>query len=151
MMLRRLVTAAVVLPLLGAVGLLSSASPAAAADSHWVAGTYQLFIQGYGAQTLVLLGNHTVGPPNSGTWAVQKPRQEVTVVVAGGQAQPIDCLRAGQSPPCYFSDQYSGPKTPTGIASQAAPGVANAYIGGDLVLSEPCWAVRTGNARAGNG
>jgi hypothetical protein len=149
-MLRRLVTALAALPLLATVGLLSAASPAAAANTHWVSGTYQLFIQGYGTQTLALLDDHTVGPPpNSGTWAAEKPKHEVTVNVAGGQAPPTDCLRAGQGPVCYFSDQYSGPKTPTGIASQADPGVANAYLGGELLLSEPCWAVRTGTVRIG--
>ena len=133
-MLRRLVTALAVLPLFATVGLLSSVSPAAATDAHWVSGTYQLFIQGIGSQTLVLLDNHTVGPPpNSGTWAAGKPKHEVTVNVAGGQAPVIDCLRAGQGPVCYFSDQYSGPKTPTGIASQADPGVANAFLGGELL------------------
>lgn len=146
-MLRRLVTALAVLPLLATVGLLSTASPAAAADSHWVSGTYQLFIEGYGTQTLVLLDNHTVGL-SGGTWGVQKPTHEVTVDVPGGQAPVIDCLHAGQGPTCYFSDQYSGPKTPPGIASQTAPGVANAYLGGYLLLSEPCWAVRTGTVRS---
>ena len=148
-MYRRFVTVLAVLPMF-ATALLSSGSPAAAAaaDSHWVSGTYQLFIQGYGTQTLVLLDNHTVGPPNSGTWSVAKPKHEVQVNVAGGQAPIISCLHAGLGPTCYFSDQYSGPKTPTGIASQADPGVANAYLGGVLLLSEPCWAVRTGTVRS---
>ncbi len=147
-MLRRLATAVVIVPLFATVGLLSSASPAAARESHWVAGTYQLFIQGNGTQTLVLLDNHTVGPPSTdGTWVVQKPNHEVTINVAGGQAPITACLHAGQGPICYFTDQYSGPKTSTGIASQAAPGVANAYLGSYLLISEPCWAVRTGNVR----
>jgi hypothetical protein len=147
MMLRRLVAALAVLPMIATVGLFSSASPASAAGSHWVSGTYQLFVEG-SSQTIVLLDNHTVGPPpNSGSWAVQKPNHEVTIDVAGGQAPVIDCLRAGQGPICFFSDQYSGPKTSTGIASQADPGVANAYLGPDLLLSEPFWAVRTGNVR----
>ena len=98
-MLRRLVTALAVLPLFATVGLLSSASPAAAAKSHWVAGTYQLFIQGNGTQILVLLDNHTVGPPpNSGTWAVQKPKHEVTVNVAGG--------RSGHRLPACWAGSY---------------------------------------------
>jgi len=57
--LRRLIVAVVVVvPLFGSVGLLSSAPPAAAANNYWVAGTYQLFIQGGGGQTLV---SHDVG------------------------------------------------------------------------------------------
>ena len=147
-MLRRLGRALVLLAFIATVVLLSPAPPAAAGDSHWVAGTYQLSIQDFGTQTLVLMRNHTVGPPsNDGTWAVQK--REVTVDVAGGQAPVITCLHAGQGPTCFFSDQYSGAKTSSGIASQAAPGVANAYVGSDLVLSEPFWAVRTGKVRTG--
>jgi hypothetical protein len=97
--LRRLVAAVVVLPLLAAVGLLSSASPAVAAGSHWVGGTYQLFIEGYGSQTLVLLDDNTVGPPDSGgTWEVQRPNHEVTVDVPGGQAPITACEDAGQGP-----------------------------------------------------
>ena len=147
-MLRRHVSALVILPLIAMAVLLSQAPPVAAADSHWVSGTYQLFVQGDSPETLVLLHDHTVGPPpNSGTWAVQN--REVTVDLVGGQAPVITCLRAGQGPTCYFTSQFSGPKTPSGIASQAAPGVANAYVGSDLVLSEPFWAVHTGGVRTG--
>ena len=149
-MRRRFMATLAVLPLLATVGLFASASPASAAGMQPVGGTYQLYLQGSSAQTLVLLPHHTVGTPfDNGTWALRK--RVVTIDASGGQAPVIDCLEVGQGPTCYFTDQFSGPRTPTGIASQAAPGVANAYIGGDLVLSEPCWAVRTGNARAGNG
>ena len=144
-MLRRPVSALVILPLIATFVLLSPAEPAAA-GTPWVSGTYQLFVQDFGTQTLVLLRDHTVGPPpNSGTWAVHN--REVTVDVVGGQAPVITCLRAGQGPTCYFSDRYSGARTPSGIASQAAPGVANAYVGSLLLLSEPFWAVRTGGVR----
>jgi hypothetical protein len=108
-----------------------------------------LDIQDYGSQSLVLLQNHTVGPPSDGgTWTVQKPKHEITIDVQGGQAPLVSCEHAGEGPICYFSDEYTGPKTPTGIASEANPGVANVYLGGDLILSEPFWAVRTGNTRA---
>jgi hypothetical protein len=144
-MLQRLVGTVAVFLLIPTVGLLASATSAAAADGHWVSGTYQTFIQGSGGQTLVLLPNHTVA--GGGTWSVQK--NEVTVDVPGGEAPYTTCLDAGQGPICYVSDQYSGPKTPAGIASQAAPGVAYAYLGGYLLVSEPFWAVRTGNVPRG--
>ncbi len=145
-MARRLATAFVVLACAG-VGLLSSVPAAGAADSHWIAGTYQLYIQGYGNQTLVLSGNHGVGPPSdAGSWSVEKSEHEITVDVPGGRAPITACEDAGQGPFCNFSDQYRGPKTSTGIASQSDPGVADAYLGGYLVLTEPCWAVRTGRA-----
>jgi hypothetical protein len=148
-MLRRIVAVTVVVPMFGVAWLLSSPSPAAAVTSHRVAGTYQLDIQNFGSQTLVLLPNGTVGPPGSGTWTVQKPRHTVHTVVIdlqGGQAPAVDCVRAGQPPFCYYHSVLSGPKTPSGIASQAAPGTANAYIGSSLLESEPFWAVRTGKA-----
>jgi hypothetical protein len=142
--LRRLLTTLAVVPLIATVGLLGSASPAGAAE-HPITGTYQLFLQGSSAQTLVLLPHHAVGTPfNNGTWSVRK--REVTIDVSGGQAPIIACLESGQAPTCYFNDQFVGLKTPTGIASQAAPGVANAYVGSNLVDSEPFWAVRTGRA-----
>jgi len=149
-MIRRLVSTLVVFPLFAAVGLCSASTPATAASSHWISGSYQLFIGGgVNVQTLVFMRDRSVGPPPiDGTWGVQNPKHDITITVAGGQASAIDCLRAGQGPVCFFSDQYSGPRTPAGIASQAAPGVANAYLGGDLIVSESFWAVRTGNVRA---
>jgi hypothetical protein len=108
-MRQRFITALAVLPLFATVGLLSSALPAAAAGVKPVAGTYQLYIEGNSAQTLVLLVHHTVGTPfNNGTWAVRK--REVTIDVSGGQAPITACLESGQGPTCYFTDQFSGPK-----------------------------------------
>jgi hypothetical protein len=148
-MLRRIITALAVLPVFAAVSLLSFASPAAA-ESHPVRGAYQVFIEGNSSETMTLLANHTLGPPGSytdGSWAVQK--RVVNIAYTGGEAPYQDCLRAGLGVTCYFSVTYDGPKTPTGIASEAAPGTANAYTGGDLVESEPFWAVRTGGVRSG--
>jgi hypothetical protein len=101
----------------------------------------------YGAQTLVLLPNHTV--VGGGTWAVQNPKHEITIDAPGGEVPITACENAGHGPFCYISDQYSGPETAAGIASQEDPGVANAYLGGYLLLSTPCWAVRTGDVHVG--
>jgi hypothetical protein len=145
-MRRRFTSALAVLPLFATVGLFVTASPATAASLNPVEGTYQLNIQGDGSQTLVLLPHHAVGTPfDNGSWAVQK--RVVTIDVTGGQAPITACLDAGQGPFCDVTDQFSGTRTPTGIGSEADPGVANAYVGSDLVESEPCWAVRTGSAR----
>ena len=127
------------------------ASPAAA-ESHWVRGTYQVFIEGNSPETMILLANHTLGPVGSytdGSWAVQK--HEVSITYTGGQAPFIACEEAGLGVICYFTITYDGPKTMTGIASEGAPGTANAYVGSNLVESEPFWAVRTGEVRSGEG
>jgi hypothetical protein len=142
-MRRRFFAPLAILPLFATVGLFSSASPASAAGLPPVAGTYQLNVQGDGGQALVLLPRHAVGTPfDNGTWAERK--RVVTIDATGGQAPITACLEAGQAPTCYVSDQFSGPRTPTGIGSESDPGVANAYVGADLVESEPFWAVRTG-------
>jgi hypothetical protein len=142
-MRRRFMATLAVLPLFATLGLFGSASPASAAGLQPIAGTYQLSIQGDSAQTLVLLSHHAVGTPfNNGTWTERK--RVVTVDATGGQAPITACLDAGQGPTCYVTDQCSGPRTLTGIGSQSDPGVANAYVGSDLVESEPFWAVRTG-------
>ncbi len=145
-MLRRASTALAVVPLFAAVSLLSLASPAAAA-SHWVQGTYQVSIGGNGSETLVLLANHTLGPPGSytdGTWALQK--HMVSIAYTGGEAPFQLCEESGLGIMCNFSITYDGPKTSTGIT-----GTANAYVGPNLVDSEPFSAVRTGGVRSGGG
>lgn len=94
--LRRLLTTLAVVPLIATVGLLGSASPAGAAE-HPITGTYQLFLQGSSAQTLVLLPHHAVGTPfNNGTWSVRK--REVTIDVSGGQAPSSPAWSRGRLP-----------------------------------------------------
>ena len=147
-MLRRHVSALVILPLIAMAVLLSQAPPVAAADSHWVSGTYQLFVQGDSRRpSSCCTTTPSDLPPTAAPGPCRTARSPS--ILWGGQAPVITCLRAGQGPTCYFTSQFSGPKTPSGIASQAAPGVANAYVGSDLVLSEPFWAVHTGGVRTG--
>jgi hypothetical protein len=142
-MRRRFIATLAVVPLFATVGLFSSASPASAVGLRPVAGTYQMTVAGDGAQTLVLLHDHTVGTPfDNGSWV--EGRRTVTIDVTGGQAPITLCLDAGQGPTCYVTDQFSGTWTTTGIGSPTDPGVANAYVGSELIDSEPFWAVRTG-------
>jgi hypothetical protein len=151
-MMRRVITASAVVPIAAAASLLSLGSPASAAASHPVRGTYQVLIEGNSAENRVLLANHTLGPPGSyddGSWTVQE--HTVSIAYTGGQAPFQACEEAGQGLICYFSITYEGPKTPTGIASETTPGTASAYVGADLVESEPFWAVRTGGVHSGQG
>ena len=151
-MFRRAIISLAVVPLLAAVLLLNSATPAEA-DSHWVRGTYQAFVEGLGApENLILLPDHTLGPAGSypdGTWTVRK--HMVSISYTGGEAPVVSCEHAGLGAICYFTMTYDGPKTPTGIPSEAEPGTASAYIGSISVISWPFWALRTGGVRSGAG
>jgi hypothetical protein len=138
------ISAAVVLPVLTAACLVSVASPADAA-THPVAGTYQWFVQGNAAQTVVLLSNHTVQAPNSGTWAVS--RHVITVQMQGAPAGAFECQKYGQPPGCTYGTVSTGPRTSTGIASSSTPGTWTGTIGSVDLVTEPFYAVRTGPAK----
>ena len=139
--MKRRIVAAAVLPMLTALLLVGSALPAGAAV-HPVAGTYQWYVQGSPAQTVVLVRNHTVAAPGSGTWSVAK--HVVTVDAPGAPAGAVPCLKAGQPPNCSYSAVSTGPRTPTGIAGPSSPGTWTGYIGSDPVVTASFYAVRTG-------
>jgi hypothetical protein len=83
----------------------------------------------------------------NGSWSVRKPNHTVEID-SSAPAPPLICGADGLPPGCDFFDRSIGPKTPEGIASQAAPGHVDAYLGVGIaerfVLSAPFWAVRTG-------
>jgi hypothetical protein len=70
--------------------------------------------------------------------------KHVITITTTSPAPIVMCLNADQTPNCEFTDISVGPKTPAGIASQSAPGVAVAYLGSLQVAASPFWAVRTG-------
>ena len=126
-------------------GLVVSAPGAGAVGGpHSIAGTYRAFAPNFsGPVTLVLLPNHSVEGSLS-SWT--QNGTFVTIVAFGGPASPIVCVQHHQPPTCNYNDVSTGPKTPTGIASQQVPGSAGIYVGGALLLTSPFWAVRTGKA-----
>ncbi len=138
--MKRLISTVAVLQVLGAAWLVGSALPAGA--SHPVAGTYQWFVQVNAEQTVVLLSNHTVGSPNSGTWSVSS--RVVTVTLQGAPAGALECQKYNQPPNCAYSAVSTGRKTPAGIATQSRPGTWTGYIGSLALVTSPFYAVRTG-------
>ena len=136
--------------------LLGPASTAGATGADpWIAGTYQanapdIFI--INSQPLVLFANRSavfVGSPNA-SWFVEKGSKghpRTVMITVSVPATPQFCGMGGVPFPCDFLIQANGPKTPEGIASQAAPGFAEVSVGNLLLQQSTFWAVRTGPAK----
>jgi len=122
---------------------------------HWIAGTYQATAPGTGTPPMfpiVLFADHSaVISGVSASWSVRMPNHTVEIDSSTPAPLPI-CTQVGLPPGCEFSTRTIGPKTATGIATQAAPGHVDVYLGTPGVrrifqFSAPFWAVRTGPAK----
>jgi hypothetical protein len=143
---RKASTGLVIVLSVGAWSLGPAFSAGAAGAHHWIAGRYQEYapaISSSPVTTVLCADRTTTCSASSVPWSVQK---QIVTTRAVSAAPTIVCVEAGQPPQCDFTSVTIGRVTPQGIASPAAPGTANIYVGSDPVplLSSPFWAVRTG-------
>jgi hypothetical protein len=134
-----------VLPIIALASLITSSSPAVAAN-HSSAGTYQLFVQGQPFGTVVLGPNHGVTPYDTASWGIQKGVVTITSYL-GPVLSPATCHRYRQSFPCGLSVTFSGRKTSVGIASRSAPGLYTINVNSTVIKRRNFYAVRTGGVR----
>jgi hypothetical protein len=133
-----------VLPIIAGASLITSSSPAVAAN-HPTAGTYQLFVQGKPGGTVVLGHNHLVTPYDAASWSIQKG--VVTITSYGPPWPSQTCLRYWHTYVCASFVTFTGRKTSEGIASPSAPGLITEYVNSTVISQRTFYAVRTGGVR----